>query len=205
MDTIKKLLEEHSEFEYFADGYFEYLHDLLKGLDKLKIKQVIDEIEDARSKNNTVFVIGNGGSAATACHIANDFCETVFKNKDEKNSYRVQSLTDNIALMTAIANDDGYDKLFVNQLRTHYRSGDKLLALSTSGNSENIVQAAKWVKERGGKVMSMVGFDGGKLVELSDVVIHAKTPNGEYGPVEDIHMIMDHLIITWLQRKRYAL
>ena len=103
--------------------------------------------------------------------------------------------------MLAIANDDGYESLFVNQLRVHYRHGDKLVAISASGNSPNVIAAAEWVRKQGGVVMSLVGFDGGKLKDISDIVIHVKSEEGEYGPVEDIHMIMDHLLANWLQYK----
>ena len=94
-----------------------------------------------------------------------------------------------------------YDNIFVNQLRIHYSPGDRLVAISASGNSPNLIEAAKWVKQRDGTVMSLVGFDGGKLKQISDVSIHVKTLNGEYGPVEDIHMIMDHLLANWFQCK----
>jgi len=100
--------------------------------------------------------------------------------------------------MTAIANDDGYDNLFVNQLKIHYRDGDKLVVISANGNSRNVVAAAEWVKQCTGRTISIVGFDGGKLKDTCDIVIHVKTEKGECGPVEDIHMIIDHLISNWL-------
>ena len=103
--------------------------------------------------------------------------------------------------MTAIANDTGYENLFAYQLRIHYRPGDKLVAISASGNSPNVVEAARWVKKRGGRVVGLVGFDGGELKRLSDVVIHVETQKGEYGPVEDIHMVVEHLIYTWLRNR----
>jgi D-sedoheptulose 7-phosphate isomerase len=106
--------------------------------------------------------------------------------------------------MTAIGNDTGFENLFVSQLRIHHRPGDKLIAISASGNSPNVVRGAEWVKDRGGRVIALVGFDGGKLKGLADVVIHAETPKGEYGPVEDIHMILDHLVYTWLLKRHRA-
>jgi len=101
--------------------------------------------------------------------------------------------------MLAVANDTGYENIFVNQLRIHYRKGDKLVAISASGNSPNVVVAAEWVKKQGGAVIALVGFDGGKLKEIGDVVVQVKAVKGEYGPVEDIHMILDHLVSYWLQ------
>jgi D-sedoheptulose 7-phosphate isomerase len=133
--------------------------------------------------------------------MANDFGIDVLKKGGTDLPFRAMSLTDNAAVMLAIANDDGYDRLFVNQLRVHYRPGDKLVAISASGNSPNVVCAAEWVKKQGGTVISLVGFDGGRLKDISDVLIHVKSEKGEYGPVEDIHMIMDHLLANWLQLK----
>jgi len=109
------------------------------------------------------------------------------------------ALTDNVPLITAIGNDDGYENIFVNQLRVHYREGDKLIVISASGNSPNVVRAAEWVKQKGGRVIGLIGFDGGKLKEICDIIIHVETPKGEYGPVEDIHTILDHLVANWLQ------
>ena len=103
-----------------------------------------------------------------------------------------------VSVISAIANDDGYENVFVNQLKIHYRNGDKLVAISASGNSPNVVAASEWVKNRNGKVIGLIGFDGGKLKDICDIAIHVKTPEGEYGPVEDIHIIIDHLISNWL-------
>jgi D-sedoheptulose 7-phosphate isomerase len=113
--------------------------------------------------------------------------------------FRVQALTDNNAVLTAISNDAGYEDVFVNQLRVHYRSGDRLVVISASGNSPNVVRAAKWVKAAGGTVLSMVGFDGGALVNLSDIVVHVPSQPGEYGPVEDAHLAVNHVLAHWFQ------
>ena len=201
MKTIESLLNEASDVQQFSKGYFSYLSSLLDELDTNAIAAFADEMENARKNQNTIFFIGNGGSASTASHMANDFGTDIRKKGGSDLPFRALSLTDNNAVMMAIANDDGYDNLFVNQLRIHYRPGDILVAISASGNSSNIICAAEWVKERDGIVMSLVGFDGGRLKEISDVVIHVKTMKGDYGPVEDVHMIMDHLLANWLQYK----
>ncbi|NQV02151.1 MAG: SIS domain-containing protein [Bacteroidia bacterium] len=199
MNNIEQMLEKSSNIQQFAQHYFNYLFKLLNELHTKAIEAFAEEIERARKNHNTIFLIGNGGSAATASHMANDFGTDIRKRGGSEIPFRALSLTDNAAVMLAIANDDSYENLFVNQLRIHYRQGDKLVAISASGNSPNVVAAAKWVKTQGGKVLSLVGFDGGKLKEISDVVIHVKSEKGEYGPVEDIHMIMDHLLANWLQ------
>jgi D-sedoheptulose 7-phosphate isomerase len=161
------------------------------------VAEFVEEMENTRKQHNSIFFIGNGGSAATASHMANDFGIGVHKNGDQE-PFRVLSLTDNVATMTAVANDHGYDNLFVGQLRTLYRKGDMLVAISASGNSPNVIAAAEWVKARGGKVIGLVGFDGGRLKEICDIRIHIKTRKGEYGPVEDVHIILEHLIHSWL-------
>ena len=188
MKTIESLFNEASDIQQFSKGYFSYLSSLLDELDTNAIASFADEMESARKNQNTIFFIGNGGSASTASHMANDFGTDIRKKGGSDLPFRALSLTDNNAVMMAIANDDGYGNLFVNQLRIHYRPGDILVAISASGNSSNIVCAAEWVKEKGGIVMSLVGFDGGRLKEISDVVIHVKSQKGEYGPVEDVHM-----------------
>jgi len=111
------------------------------------------------------------------------------------------ALTDNTSVITAIANDVGYENIFLNQLKIHYRHGDKLLAISASGNSPNMVTAAEWIKKHGGRVISFVGFTGGKLKEISDVVLHVQSEAGEYGPVEDAHLVLNHILAHWFQFK----
>jgi len=181
----------------FAANYLEYVAGLLTALDTAAIARFIDELEAARASNNTIFIVGNGGSAATASHMANDF--GLGSATGDAAPFRALALTDNVAVMTAIANDASYEQMFVQQLRVHYRAGDKLVAISASGNSPNVVAAAKWVREHGGAVLGMVGFDGGALKDLSTVTVHVPTPRGEYGPVEDVHMVVDHLVTAWLR------
>ena len=100
--------------------------------------------------------------------------------------------------MTALANDEGYEKMFVDQLKVHMRDGDALVAISASGNSLNVIAAVEYAKSRGATIVGLTGFDGGKLRELSDISLHVPTARGEYGPVEDLHMIFDHLIGSFL-------
>lgn len=199
MNNIQRLFNESGNIGKFFKGYYKYLFTLLECLDEGQIAAFAEELIKARNNGNTIFFAGNGGSAATASHMANDFGTDILKKGGSDLSFRAMSLTDNTSIMLAIANDDGYDKLFVNQLRVHYRSGDKLVAISASGNSPNVVVAAEWVKNQGGTVISLVGFDGGRLKDISDVVIHVQSEKGEYGPVEDIHVIMDHVLANWLQ------
>ncbi|MGA1870262.1 MAG: SIS domain-containing protein [bacterium] len=199
MNTIESMYRESKGIEEFATFYFRYLSTLLNKLDTKAIADFVNELEGAWRNQNTIFVIGNGGSAATASHMANDLGVDVLKKSGAQQAFRVMALTDNVSVMTAIANDTGYQNLFINQLKIHYRSGDKLIAISASGNSPNVVAAVEWVKSHNGKVIGITGFDGGRLKDLSDILIWAETPKGEFGPVEDIHLILDHLVACWLQ------
>lgn len=202
MNNLEKMFEGSRNAEAYTESYFNYIAQLLAAMDKKAIGRFVAELEEAWAKESTIFIVGNGGSAATASHMANDLGLDVLKKSGITKAFRAMSLTDCNAVLTAIANDDGYDNLFVNQLKIHYREGDKLIAISASGNSPNVIKAVEWVKTRGGKTIGLLGFDGGKLKGLCDLVIQVTTPKGEYGPVEDIHMILDHLIATWLQYKK---
>ena len=116
-------------------------------------------------------------------------------------AFRVLSLVDNNSVVTAIANDVGYENIFINQLKIHYRSGDSIILISASGNSPNILKAAEWVKSKGGTIIGFLGFTGGKLIDLCDAKIHVQSEPGEYGPVEDAHLIMNHILAHWFQNK----
>lgn len=181
----------------FAKNYLAYLASINERLDTEAIGRLIELLDETRKAGGTILIAGNGGSAATAAHMAVDFGMDVLKKTACDPPFRALSLSDNMGLITAIANDEGYENVFVNQLRIHWRAGDLLLVISASGNSPNIVDAMRWVHERGGKVAALSGFDGGIIAEEADEVVVARTPKGEYGPVEDVHMILDHLIASW--------
>jgi D-sedoheptulose 7-phosphate isomerase len=170
-------------------------------IDPVSIDSLVSAFEDTRLTGNTIFVAGNGGSAATATTMANDLGFDVIKKTGTEKPFRVFALTDNTSVITAIANDLGYEDIFLNQLKIHYRKGDKFLAISASGNSPNVVKAAEWVKAQGGTVISFVGFTGGKLKAISDIVVHVKSESGEYGPVEDAHLTLNHILAHWFQLK----
>lgn len=201
MNNIENLCRKSESPSAFAYGYFSYLKQVLDAIAPESIDRLVEAFESARSNGNTIFVAGNGGSATTATSMANDIGFDVIKKTGIDKPFRVFALTDNMSVITAIANDIGYANIFLNQLKIHYRQGDKLLAISASGNSPNIVAAGEWVKEQGGSVISFVGFTGGKLRNLSDVVVHVKTEAGEYGPVEDAHLVLNHILAHWFQCK----
>ncbi|MDA1082346.1 MAG: SIS domain-containing protein [Gemmatimonadetes bacterium] len=198
MKTIADVYSSSPAPAEFARAYFTHLADTLARVDSKAIGALIEEFMRTRSEGRTVFVAGNGGSAATSSHMVNDIAADVARKANTDDPFRVISLTDNVPLMTAIGNDSGFDLLFVNQLRSVFSRGDRLLLISASGNSPNLLRAAEWVKEHSGRVLSLVGFDGGQLKRVSDLTVHVQTAAGEYGPVEDAHLIINHIISNWL-------
>lgn len=179
----------------FTRAYTERLISLLQALDANQVAALIDTIWAARERGSRIFLLGNGGSAATASHIANDL--TVGACGGAK-PFRAISLTENSAVLTCLANDFGYEHVFVKQLEAQMVAGDVVVAISASGNSPNVVRAVEFAKTRGNATVAVIGFDGGVLKTLADQVIHIKTDKGEFGPVEDVHLVLDHIITGYL-------
>ena len=188
-------------FKNFTKNYLTKLEKLFKEIDLDRLSRLETELESLRKNNSTLFVFGNGGGSATATTMANDLGFDIKKKTKVKNTFKIISLNDNSAVVTAIANDIGYENIFLKQLEIHYKKGDKILIFSASGNSENLLKAAKWIKKKGGRVISILGFDGGKLKKISDLSVHIKTEKGDYGPVEDIQLIINHIFAHWFQYK----
>jgi len=201
MNNLENSYKKVSTIGEYSKKYFSYLSKVLESISENEINKLGESLEKSRINGNTVFVAGNGGSAATANTMANDIGFDIIKKTDTNKPFRVFSLVDNNSVMTAISNDIGYENIFVSQLKIHYRKGDSLIAISASGNSPNIVNAANWVKKKGGAIIGFLGFSGGQLIKLCDVKIHVKANPGEYGPVEDAHLIINHIISHWFQSK----
>ena len=181
----------------FADAYLKRLHAVLKGIDLAQIGRFVGTLLEARDSGATVFFIGNGGSAATASHFANDLAIGI---NDYKRPIRALSLTDNVAVMSAVGNDVGYEEIFTRQLRVLGRKGDILVAISASGNSPNLVHAMAYAGTVGIKTVALTAFDGGKLKAMADESIHVPTDPKEFGPAEDAHLIINHLVGAYLTR-----
>lgn len=181
----------------FTGAYLEYLKSILSRIDNSEIGRFIETLLDARKRAATIFFIGNGGSAATASHFANDLS---IGTNDYEQPFKVISLTDNVAVLTAVGNDYGYDEIFVRQLRVHGKKGDVLVAISASGNSTNLISAFDYAKSAGIKTVALTAFDGGKMKLIADEGIHVPTEAKEYGPAEDAHMVIDHLVGSYLMR-----
>jgi len=181
----------------FARRYLDRLAGLLQSIDTEEVGKVAGVLEEARRRGRKIFLIGNGGSAATASHMANDLGIGCKEHTGRR--FQTISLTDNVPVMTAIANDYGYDEVFVGQLEYLLSPRDVVIAISASGNSSNVVRAVRYAARKNAVTVGFVGFDGGALRRLCDHVVWVKTPKGEYGPVEDIHMILDHLLMSYLK------
>ena len=201
MNNLEKTFLEVETIGKYSRKYFSYLAKMLDSIEESEINKLGETFEFARANGNTIFVAGNGGSAATATTMANDIGFDIIKKTGTDKPFRVFSLVDNNSVITAISNDVGYENIFVNQLKIHYRDGDSLIVISASGNSQNVLNAAQWVRSKGGTIIGFLGFTGGKLIELCDINIHVKAQPGEYGPVEDAHLIMNHILAHWFQNK----
>jgi len=186
----KKLLT-----DYFCD----YRSRLDRILDQVKIEdmeKVVSIIIETFKNGKTLYICGNGGSAATASHMQSDF--SFFVRNFTKFRPRVQALTDNVPMLTAVGNDTSFNDIFIEQLRGIFKPGDSIICISASGNSENVIRAAEYANEQGGKSIGFIGFTGGKLKEICAVSLYTPNPKGDYGPIEDVHMIYDHLLINYL-------
>ena len=180
---------------HFVAGYFAKIRALMEGVDPASIARAMGMLEDAWRHDRQVFVIGNGGSAATASHWACDLNKGTAR--PDRPRLRVISLTDNVAHFSAIANDYGYEHVFTEQLRNLLHPGDLLVGISASGNSPNVVQAFQFAREQQARTLAVVGFTGGTLVETADCVVHFTSH--EYGPVEDMQLMINHLITDWFR------
>jgi D-sedoheptulose 7-phosphate isomerase len=188
----------------FTREYFASLKAVLDRIDVGQVAAFMAELERAYQDDRQVFIIGNGGSAATASHMATDLGKTVFGRppRSRRRRFRVTSLTDNVALMTAIANDLGYEHVFTEQLVILARPGDLLVVVSGSGNSPNVVRAVEWARGTGLRTAGLLGFDGGATLPLLDVPL--LVPDFNYGFVEDVHMVLDHLVTAYFSRQFQA-
>ena len=179
----------------FATAYFQYLSKVLAKIDVTEVAQFIKTLLDARESESKILFMGNGGSAATASHFANDLA--IGTNSYHK-PFRALSITDNVPVMTAIGNDFGYEDIFDRQLRVLGRPGDVLVGISASGNSPNLIKAFASARGLGIKTVALTAFDGGRMREMADEGIHVPTGMKEYGPAEDAHMVLDHLVGAYL-------
>lgn len=172
--------------------YIDLEIETLRNLDINAINEAMNLIHDTYEKEGTIYVFGNGGSSATSSHYQNDFNKGISEYVEKK--FKFLCLNDNIPTVMAIANDIGFEEIFRFQLKNKLKKDDIVLAISGSGNSKNVLNAVEYAKECGNKIIGMTGYNGGRLLELSDVSLNAPVMSMQV--TEDIHMIYDHLIMS---------
>lgn len=189
------------EMDGFISEYFEELEKILSRISKKDIEEITEIIHKAYLNERTIFILGNGGSASTASHFACDLGKgTLSKVYDiNEKRFRVVSLTDNVATISAYANDLSFDDVFIQQLRNLVHKGDVVIAITGSGNSKNVVKAVKYARDCGAITIGLLGFDGGRVKKLLDrcVII----PSDHYGRIEDVHLILEHMITDYLRTR----
>jgi len=180
----------------------EYTQRLVAALDAIgheEIDALVEAIYETYLAGKKLFLAGNGGSAVTASHMACDLSKSIFTSVPDPQPprFKVISLTDNLAILTAWANDKGYESIFSEQLRLLGEPGDLLIVLSASGNSPNIIEVLAKARELGMRTVGLLGFGGGKAAEMVDLAI--VVADDDYGPVEDAHMVLDHFLSEHLR------
>lgn len=179
--------------EFSVQAYFQTLTRTIPQLPYATIQQIISVIMQASEDDRTIFVFGNGGSAATASHIMCDLSKGTIGGSDAPR-LKVMAFTDNVPLLTAWANDAGYDQVFSQQVRNFLRPGDVVLAISGSGNSPSVIQALKTARDLGATTLGMAGFQGGEMKAFCDIC--AVVPSDNIQVVEDLHHAIAHSILT---------
>jgi len=186
--------------------YFDDINSVLKKISKEEILKVINLLDKAREEGRKIFIIGNGGSASTATHFACDLNK--YTSVENKKRFRAISLEDNIPLMTALVNDEGWDQVYSYQLENLMDDGDYLVAISVHGGSgednaglwsQNLLRASKMIQAKGGKVIGLAGFDGGALKQIADACI--VVPIESTPQVEGFHLELTHLICSAIRQR----
>jgi D-sedoheptulose 7-phosphate isomerase len=178
--------------------YFDYLAGLLT-ISKSDLNSAAASIFESILNKKSIWIIGNGGSASTAEHFETDL--SFIRKGNSFSKTKVSALTANSSLITAIANDIGYENIFSHQLFRRAEPEDLCILISASGNSENLVIAARAAQEIGLRTLGILGFDGGKLAQILDASIIVRTETGRYGPVEDIHLAICHALAEIVGQK----
>lgn len=170
--------------------YFTTVQELISKTPFEQVDKVVEAMVTAYRADKVIYICGNGGSAATATHFGCDLAKRPIVAGQPR--YRVISLTDNNALMTALSNDIGYEVVFSEQLIPLVRKGDILIGISGSGNSKNVLNAVEVAKQAGATTIGFSGYDGGKLAPAVDISVHV--PSFNMAMVEDIHLMLEHAI-----------
>lgn len=187
------------DFTEQVKKYYAREKEVFDRLDYEAINEAMNALLDCYHRHGTVYVMGNGGSSATASHMVCDFNKGTCFELDKK--FRMVCLNDNMPIIMAIANDDSFENVFVYQLKDKLTKDDLVLAISGSGNSHNVVKAVDYAKEVGAKIIAMTGYNGGKIAKVADYHLHA--PVDDMQITEDIHMSYCHVIMQLFWRHLY--
>lgn len=199
-------MEERLDSKGFIRNYLAEARKVTEALSVDDIDRAVELLFQAWKNGNHVFTCGNGGSASTATHFACDLVKTVAA--PGKRGLKAECLNDNIPLILALVNDEGFDVLFYEQLRTKLQKGDVLICISVHGGagkdraglwSQNLLKAMKYTRDEGGKTIGLSGFDGGPMKEVADVCV--VVPADSTPHVESFHLVLEHLICSCLRRK----
>ena len=174
----------------FATEYIKGVGRLMDSLDAAQIARMVELVEQAGESGKRIYAIGNGGSAATASHFVNDMGKGASLGRERR--FKIVPLTDCVPWMTALSNDLCYEDVFVEQLRNFAEPGDVVIAVSGSGNSENVLRAVRYAREAGCHTVGLAGFQGGKLKELVDCCIVVESDH--MGRIEDLHLVLLHIV-----------
>ena len=196
MNVLQDVYNKNKDPKKYSKAYVENLIGFLNALDHDKIAAIAGLFEKIKSNKGRIYFAGNGGSASTCGHFVNDFHAGSLRHGG--GGYRLIDLTSNVAALTALANDVGYDEVFSKQLEQVIEAKDALIVISASGNSKNLLKAVEYAKSQGATTVGLLGFDGGQLKLKCDLSLIVSSAQGQYGPVEDVHLIINHLISTYL-------
>ena len=194
-----KTMPRDAESRQVVDRYIKSFEVLLRLLDVDAIARIVKRLQDVRERRATIYIAGNGGSASTASHWVNDLGKAT--KRSGQTPIKVMSLSDNVSWLTALANDEGYERAFSGQLENFAHPGDLLIVISASGNSPNLVRAVELARSRGVLTVGLLGFDGGVLKTLVDEALWLPTEKGAYGLVESAHSLLCHIVTDCLVRE----
>jgi len=190
----------------FINNYFSEMQNVIRDISRSDIQKVIDTLFEAWRKGRKVFLIGNGGSASTATHFASDLNKTAVVAG--KPRFKAMALVDNIPWCSALVNDEGFENLFVEQLKNFFEKGDLVIGISVHGGSgedkagpwsQNLLKAMKYAQDNGGKAVGLCGFDGGAMKKMADACVVVPFPSTPQ--VESFHVVLQHLIVNCLKKK----
>jgi D-sedoheptulose 7-phosphate isomerase len=185
------MMEDH------LDEYLIRLQAAVHALPREQMNALGETLLRAYRNNKQVFLLGNGGSSSTASHMAADLAKNTIAPNMKR--FRIVSLNDNAAIMTALANDLGYENVFSEQLTNLVQAGDVLIVVSASGNSPNVLKAIHYARSRSAEIVGLLGFDGGEAAALSDIALIV--PSEHYGVVEDVHLIINHILVDYFRAR----